>query len=162
MITNKKILLGAGLVAALTVGGFFTYLAKAETNDPPAARHEHGRFLHRFATLGLSADQRASVKAILRKHQPEIKPLVDQLVTERRALRDTVRAATVDEPAIRAQSAKVAAMEADLAVKRAAVAHEIRAVLTPDQIEKLKTIQADGDKRLDGFRARVAKRIAGE
>ena len=158
MKTEIRILLGAGLVLVLTMGGFFACLAKAETTEPPSAKQEHGR----FAALGLSDEQRASVKAVLRNHQPEIKPLVDQLVTARRALRAAVRAEAVDESAIRAQAAKVASLEADLAVKRAAVAHEIRALLTPAQIEKFKQIQANADTRFDHRRARVAKRIASD
>jgi Spy/CpxP family protein refolding chaperone len=75
-------------------------------------------------------------------------------------LRDTIRAATIDETAIRAQSAKVASLESDLAVQRAYVAHDIRAVLTPEQLQKLKDMQIDVDARIDGFLQRVANRIA--
>jgi protein CpxP len=83
-------------------------------------------------------------------------------VTERRALRDTIHAETIDETAIRAQAAKVASLEADLAVQRAHVSHDIRAVLTPDQLEKLKEMQIDVDARIDGFLHRVANRIAAD
>jgi protein CpxP len=87
--------------------------------------------------------------------------LIKQVVTERRALRDTIRAEkTIDEAAIRAQAAKVASLEADLAVQRAHVAHEIRAVLTPGQLQKLKDMQTDADARIDGFLHRIANRIA--
>jgi hypothetical protein len=40
------------------------------------------------------------------------------------------------------------------------LSHDIRAVLTPDQIQKLKDMQVDFDVRIDGFLHRVAKRIA--
>lgn len=81
-------------------------------------------------------------------------------MTERRALRDAIRAETIDETAIRAQAAKVASLEADLAVQRAHVAHDIRAVLTPGQLQKLKDMQINADARVDGFLRHIANRIA--
>ena len=83
-----------------------------------------------------------------------------QLVSERRALRDKIRAEQVDESGIRAQSAKVAVVEADLAVQRAHIAHDLRAVLTPEQMKKLHDMQVDVDSRIDDLLSRFAKRIA--
>lgn len=158
MKTHTKILIVTGLVAAVTVGGFFAYLAKAGTNDESAAGD--GRpFGHRWAALGLSSDQKSQIKVVLQKYEPTLQPLVQQLVAERRALRADVQAATVDEPAIRTEAAKVAALEADVAVQRAHVAHDIRGLLTPEQIQKFKDMQAARDARFDEARQRFANRI---
>jgi len=157
MRTQTKILIGAGIVAALTVGGFFTFLACA---DPAQAVPAKGHFQKQLARLGVTGDQKAQVKAILRKYQPTAGPLVQQVVTERRALRDAIRSDTIDETAIRAQAAKVASLEADLAVQRAHIAHDIRAVLTPDQLQKLKDMQVNADARVDRVLHRIANRIA--
>jgi len=157
MQTHTKALIAAGIVAALTVGGFFAFLAHADTNEIGTA---NGRFGRRLAQLGLTDQQRVQVKAIWRSYQPTLGPLVKEVVTERRALRDAIRAQTIDETAIRAEAAKVASLEADLAVQRAHVAHDIRAVLTPEQIQKLKDMQMDADARFDGFLQHVANRIA--
>ena len=159
MKTHTKALIGAGVVATLTVGGFFAFLAHAETNDVVPAT---GRFKKQLAQLGVTDEQKAQVKAILRKYQPTAGPLIQQVVTERRALRDTIRGETIDETAIRAQAAKVASLEADLAVERAHVAHDVRAVLTPEQLQKLKEMQLTVDARVDGFLQRIANRIAGD
>lgn len=151
-------MIGAGIVAALTVGGFFAFLAHADTNEVGIGKgHFFGR---KLAQLGLTDQQRVQVKTILRGYQPTVGSLVKEVVTERRALRDTIRAQTIDETAIRAEAAKVASLEADLAVQRARVAHDIRAVLTPEQIQKLKNMQMDADARFDGFLQHVANRIA--
>ncbi len=158
MTTHTKALIGAGIVAALTVGGFFAFLAHADTTNEVGAAN--GRFGRRLAQLGLTDQQRVQVKAILRGYQPTVGPLVKEVVTERRALRDTIRAQTIDETAIRAEAAKVASLEADLAVQRAHVAHDIRAVLAPEQIQKLKNMQMDEDARFDGFLQHIANRIA--
>jgi Spy/CpxP family protein refolding chaperone len=158
MKTHTKALIAAGAIMVLTVGGFFAFLAHADTtNDVGFSK---GRFALKLKQLGVTADQKAEVKIILRKYQPTVGPLIKQVVTERRALRDTIRAATIDETAIRAQSAKVASLESDLAVQRAYIAHDIRAVLTPEQLQKLKDMQIDVDARIDGFLQRVANRIA--
>ena len=85
MRTHTKALIGAGVVAALTVGGFFAFLAHADTNEVGPAK---GRFKKQLAQLGVTDDQKAQVKAILRKYQPTAGPLIQQVVTERRALRD--------------------------------------------------------------------------
>jgi Spy/CpxP family protein refolding chaperone len=47
-----------------------------------------------------------------------------------------------------------------LAVQRAHVAHDIRAVLTPGQLQKLKDRQINVDARVDGALHRIANRIA--
>jgi len=151
--TMKTLATTTGIVAA-TLIGFAAYLARASTADSSPAK---GRI---FAQLGVTDEQKAEVKGILRKYQPTVEPMVRQLVDARRALRGTIRAETIDESAIRAQAAKVASLEADLAVQRAHVAHDIRAALTPDQIAKLKEMQANRDARVDAFLSRVAKRIS--
>jgi Spy/CpxP family protein refolding chaperone len=150
-------LIGTGVVAALTVGSFFAFLAHAGTNELGTT---NGHFATKLAAIGVTHDQKVQVKTILRQYQPTAEPLIHQVVAERRALRDTIRAQTIDETAIRAEAAKVASLEADLAVERAHVAHDIRAVLTPEQIQKLKDMQIDADTRFDGFLQRIANRIA--
>ena len=160
MKTHTKVLIAAGAVMVLTVGGFFAFLAHADTtNDVGFSK---GRFALRLKQLGVTADQKAEVKTILRKYQPTVGPLIKEVVTERRALRDTIHAETINETAIRAQAAKVASLESDLAVERAHVSHDIRAVLTPDQLQKVKEMEIDVDARIDGLLHRVANRIAAD
>ena len=154
-MNQRTALLSLMAVAALLVTGG---PARASTETRPGA----GRWADNLATHGVTDEQKSQIHAILRRDQPSLQPLIQDCVTARRGLRDLIRAVTVDEVAIRAQAAKLGSLEADLAVKRAQVAHELRAVLTPAQIEKLKGLQAAADTRVDGWRERVAKRIAGE
>lgn len=119
-------------------------------------------FVERLADVGITDAQKQQVKAVLRKHLPEVEPMIKQLVAERRTLRDTIRADQVDEKAIRVQAAKVARLEAELAIQRARLVHEIKPVLTPEQIEKLKDIQTDANDRIDMMLSRVGKRIAAD
>jgi len=162
MKTHTKALVVAGVIAAVTVGGFFAFLAHADTTTNDTGFLAKGRFAKALAQAGVTADQRTQIKLILRKYQPTVGPMIQQIVTQRRTLRDTIRAENIDETAIRAQAAKVASLEADLAVQRAHVAHDIRGVLTPDQIQKLKDMQANADARFDEFLQHVANRIAAD
>ena len=110
--------------------------------------------------LHLTAEQKKDGLAVLRSHQPAIKPLVDRLAEERTALRALSKAPTVDEAAVRAQSARVAAVEADLAVQRAYLAHDLRALATPEQLQTLDRMQAENATRraemTQRFRAWIA------
>jgi protein CpxP len=159
MTRNTKIIAITASIAAAAMTGFSTYVAHAGTTEATPAK---GRFAAKLAQLGVTGAQRAQVKDILRKYQPTVGPMVRHLVDARRALRDTIRAGTVDESAIRAQAAKVASLEADLAVQRAHVSHDIRGVLTPEQIETLQEMQVDTDARIDAGLSRIAKHIAEE
>lgn len=156
MRTYSKMLIGLAVVTALTVGGFFAYVAGAE---PAEVAPRFDRLAERWAALGVTDEQKAEVKEILRQYQPTVQPLIQQFVVERRTLRELVHAETVDEAAIRAQVKKSAKVGADLAVARAHVAHDIRGVLTPEQIKQLAEMTEDVDARIDHFLDRVAKRI---
>jgi Spy/CpxP family protein refolding chaperone len=155
MKTQSKILTAIAVVALSAVAGTM-YVARAAVTEPGTRR---AHIAERLAELGVTDEQKSQVKAILRKHQPTAQPLIRQFVSERRALRDTIHAPSVDESAIRTQVEKVAKVGADLAVQRAQVTHEIRAVLTADQLEKIKGMELDVDARIDQFLDRIAKRV---
>jgi periplasmic protein CpxP/Spy len=144
-------------ITALTAFGSQFAAAQTPPKNPAAAeqkcgeqfRHHRGHFLKKLAKqLGLSGEQKAQAKALLQKDRAENKPLFQAVMAEKHQLRNLTLSGAADEAAIRAQSAKVAAAEADLAVKRAGEAKELLALLTPEQVGKLKTIM---DKREQGF-----------
>ena len=103
--------------------------------------------------LNISDAQRAAARTTLKAHAPTMMPLVRKLVTERRALHDLVRADQPDEAAIRAQSARVASIQAELAVQFSRLAVDLRKIATPEQLAKVrefeKTIRERVDRGLD-------------
>ncbi len=112
----------------------------------------HGHRGHRLAkALGLSGEQKEQIRAIFRKHRDEIAPLRKEMVSERRELRKLIQADKTDEAAIREQAKKIAATSGDFAVRRAKMAQEVRAVLTPEQIRKFRALQEKRDLRIDGM-----------
>jgi Spy/CpxP family protein refolding chaperone len=96
-----------------------------------------------IATLGITDQQRTEIREVLREFKPDVQPKIEKLVQERRTLREVIRTTPVDEAAIRAQSAKVAALEADLAVDRARVGAKVRPILTEEQLAKLQQMTSN-------------------
>jgi protein CpxP len=119
----------------------------------------HKRFEELAIKLNLSDQQKAQIKEVFKKNQPLVKPILVKLITEKREMRTLVQSGSADEAAIRAQAAKVAGVEADLAVQHAQMAKQFRAILTPDQIERFKAIQKERDARFDKFREHMNERF---
>ena len=145
-------------IAALTAFG--SQMAAADTTAPAdrtelgsgqqhrqKGDHKHRFFRKMAKELNLTEQQKTEAKRLLETRQAENKPLLDTLRNEKHQLRNLVQSGSADEAAIRAQSAKVAAAEADLSVKRAQGAREFLALLTPEQAAKLKAIQSKRELR---------------
>jgi periplasmic protein CpxP/Spy len=120
-------------------------------------RGEHGPRGHQFfkkmaKELGLSDQQKTQAKALFEQNRTKNKPLFGALMTEKHELRKLVMSGSADEAAIRAQAAKVAAVQADLSVQRAQAAKQFLALLTPDQVTKLRAIQAKREQKMKEFK----------
>jgi Spy/CpxP family protein refolding chaperone len=154
-----RILLGLG--GALAVAGLVSFgVAYAETpQGPPAGppamapgSFQMMPFGRIFRQLGVTADQRQQIRAILETRRADLKPLRDQALAARRGLADAIAAPAVNEQAIREASAKLAAVQADLAVLRARVRAEVFQVLTPEQREKALELEKQARERLGSWR----------
>lgn len=117
------------------------------------SNERHGKqFLKRLAVkLGMTEAQKTQAKAVLEAGRSQAKPLFASLKNERLQLRNLIHSGTADEAAVRAQSAKVAAVQADLAVQRAQTVKKLMALLTPEQQKKLQELKATwGEKHHHG------------
>jgi len=119
----------------------------------------HERFAEMAKKLALSDQQKAQMKEVFKKNQPQVKPIFSKLIAEKREMRTLIQSGNADEAAIRAQAAKVAGVEADLAVQRAQMAKQFRAILTPEQIEKFKAIQKEKDAKFNKLREHMNERF---
>ncbi len=155
MKTQTKLIMALAVAGAIALSGA-GYVAYRSTAGRCFARD---KIVPKLCALGLTHEQKTQVRGILKNHRSSMRPLVGQLVAERRALRDLIHAESVDETAIRAQVEKVAKVDADLAVQRANIAHEIRGLLTTEQIQKLKELKVSLDAHIDRHLARIAKRL---
>lgn len=128
-----------------------------------APQHEMMQKHEMVKALGITDDQKAQMKGILEKYRPALQPLIKQYHTERREMRKLVHAATIDEAAIRAQAARMSTVQADLAVQRARLLHDMRGVLTQEQLQKLSQMEKDRiDAKIDHMLFRLAGPRKGE
>ena len=111
--------------------------------------------------LNLTDAQRDQVKSVIQAHSTDIKAVGDRAFAAHRALEAVISADTVDESAIRARSADVATVEADMAVMRAQIRAEVWQILTPDQQQQAKTLQAQMEQRMENGRQRHLQRRDG-
>ncbi|GFE58833.1 Spy/CpxP family protein refolding chaperone [Geobacter sp. AOG1] len=134
-------------IAALTA---FASIAQARDGgcdgDGYCGSHQRQHFKKFGEKLGLTDAQKAQAKVIFQGNKAVVKPMVANLRTEKKNLRDLMHADTIDEAAIRAETAKIAAIQADLNVDRAKVGAQFRAILTPAQLETLKSLRQKSHK----------------
>lgn len=97
--------------------------------------------------LDLADAQQTQVKAILQAHRDEQQAVGEKMRAARKALNDAIAADTFDEAIIRTKAADVAALEADSAVLQAKVYAAVYALLTPEQIAKLKQLRSQMSDR---------------
>jgi Spy/CpxP family protein refolding chaperone len=97
--------------------------------------------------LNLSDAQKDQVKAIAQSHRDEWQSLADHVSTARQGLRVAITSGTFDEALVRDKSAALGQAEADVAVASARAFGEVFQILTQEQQAKLRSLQADGQRR---------------
>lgn len=95
-------------------------------------------FFELMGRLDLSAEQQEQVKAVLREHKADLLTIAGEEQQTRDVLRKAIRRPSVDEGAIRAAAADVAAVDSELAVHRAQIFARAYPVLTAAQQSELK------------------------
>ena len=155
-------LLVVTLAAGLGVGGIFVVKAHA-VERVAAQRVARGHLLERAREkLGLTDDQVAKIKTELKGEKETLKGLVSRLHDARVGLRETIQASDANESSVRSASAKVAAVEADIAVERLKIYGKISPILTPEQREKVHEFQGRLDDFLDNAINHIGDRLASE
>jgi protein CpxP len=119
--------------------------------------HYQHHFQKLVEKLGLTAAQQAQAMAIFEANKPIVKPLKESLYAEKKNLHELMHTGKFDEAAIRAQSAKIATLYADLNVNKAKVCAAFRALLTPEQLATLKALHEEHKKKCEMKPAAPAK-----
>ena len=117
-----------------------------------------GELGHGLRQLDLSDAQREQLRSVMASHRAEFQALGERMRTAHDALDAVVTADAVDESAIRARSADVAAVQADAAVVRAKVHQEIYSLLTAEQQAKAKELKAQAEARMKERASRLRER----
>lgn len=94
-----------------------------------------------FRELDLTDDQKAQLKSIAELHHDEFRASGDKARAAHEGMQALMEADAIDEAAIRAKSAEIAAAEADVMILNAKVRHESLQVLTSEQQAKLKEMR---------------------
>jgi len=105
-----------------------------------------GMLLHR---ADLTDEQRDTVRAIVEAEQPALAALRESIRAAREAFREAHPPTEFDESAIRAHHAELAPLLADLAVAEARVRARAFAVLTPEQLADVQSMQSRMRERLE-------------
>ncbi len=145
------------LATVVAVAGFTIYNAQAvERGGPGRVR---GPILQRVAQrLNLTDAQKTQIKAVLKADQASLKNLFTRLHEARKGLREAIHADKSSEASVRAASAKVAAVEADLAVERLKLHGKISPILTDEQRAQAAEMEKHLDEFVDGIISRIGER----
>jgi periplasmic protein CpxP/Spy len=146
------------LAAALNIGGWMATPSLAADGVAPA--FPRGRISQRIAEkLNLTDDQKAQIKTVLSGEKDVLMPLLGQLHDARKALRAAIHASDANETSVRAASARVAAVEGDLAVERMKIYGKIAPILTDEQRQKIADFEQRADSFGDSVLARIGERL---
>jgi protein CpxP len=125
-------------------------IAQADTggwDGGHCGKHPRHNWAKLAKKLGLTDAQKAQAKAIFQANKPVVKPILESLRAERKNLHALMQADTIDEAAIRAETAKIAGIQADLNVNKAKAGAQFRAILTPAQLTTLKTLRQNRQQK---------------
>jgi len=150
-------LLAIAATTAIIVFGFTNAPAQS-TNDPAASPGSaRAPLLQRIAQrLNLTDDQTSQLKSVWAGEKATVKSLLAQWQDARKDLRAAIHADDASETAVRAASAKVARVEADLAVERMKLYGKIAPILNDEQRRKIAHFEERLDGAVNGFIARIS------
>jgi Spy/CpxP family protein refolding chaperone len=144
------------VAVVLCAGGFVPI--KAQAAEPGARTQLMEKVKEK---LGLTDEQVAKLNEQLQGEKEVLKQLISKLHDSKLELRSAIHLSDASESSIRAACAKVAAVEADLAVERHKVFAKINPILTSEQREKAKEFMGKIDDFIDGAINRLGERLGG-
>jgi protein CpxP len=155
----RKIVVTAGIVA-LMAGGAVAIFAQGGAGRGAGPFGPGGRgFAAGFALgqLDLSDAQKQQVRDIMQRHRQQSQPVMQRLQQAMQAQRAAINAVPVNEAAVRQAAAALAAVQADMAVNQARMHADIFSILTVEQQEKAKQLEAQGQARAQERRQRAPR-----
>jgi Spy/CpxP family protein refolding chaperone len=134
---------------AICISGLIIFKAQAQNNNPAAGVGD-GRLAERAKEkLGLTDGQLDQIKDVLKPEKVSIISLLTRLRDARAGLLDAIRSTDANETSVRAASAEVATVEADVAIERMKIFKQISPILTDEQRTKLAALQSNLDGLMD-------------
>lgn len=164
-MTRFRSLTAGVLVAGLLAGGpVFAQDAGPGRPGGPGGRGGRGGpggpgdFGLPLAQLNLTDGQRQQIRDLTRKRLEAGAQVQERLRASQDARRAALETLPVNEGAIRSTTADLLAAETDAAILQAHLRADIVTLLSPEQQDQLKKIQAQRDQRVDARRDRLDDR----
>jgi protein CpxP len=116
--------------------------------------HRGGGFagLKMLMQLDLTDSQKTQIRDMLPAYRAEQEVRRDALRDKRQKMRDLIEAERFDEEAVRQAFRATAPLMEDMAVSRAQFMHDLKAVLTPEQVDRFKAKHMNREKHRDEHR----------
>lgn len=146
----RKIVVTTGIVAVLSAGAVALFAQGGPGRGAgPVGPGGRGGFGAGFALgqLNLSDPQKQQVRDIMQRDRDEMRSTMQRMDEAMQAQRAAINQVPVNEQAVRAAAAQVAAVQADLAVAQARVHADIWNILTPEQQVKAKELEQQAQAR---------------
>jgi len=152
----RKIVVTAGLVTLMSAGAVALFAQGQPGRGPGGGAAPFGPggpggrgFAAGFALgqLDLSDAQKQQVRAIMQRHREQSRATMERVQEAMQAQRAAINAVPVNEAAVRQASAALAAVQADAAVEQARLHADIFSILTVEQQEKAKQLEAQARAR---------------
>ncbi len=140
IVPIRRSILAAGAAAVALSGLFAARLVAHPSGTGPDGRAPR-MYRRAVRELGLTEDQQARVRGVLRAHADAIEAQIKAGAESRRALRAATLAEPFDEAEIRKLAAQAGDVRADGAVLRARIRSEIWPILTSEQQEKARALR---------------------
>ena len=112
--------------------------------------------------LDLSDAQKQQIRNITQRHREQTQPLVQRLDQAMQAQRVAIETSPVNEALVRSAAQDLAAVQVDLAVEQARLHSDIFGVLTAEQQEKAKQLEAQAQARQNERRQRAPRAPKGQ
>jgi len=147
-------------VAAAFTAGPLSILTTQAAEGQLGRYVERGRLLERAKEqLGLTDEQVTQIKAELSAERETLKSLFTRLHEARKSLRESIHSANATDTSVREAAAKVGAVESDFAVERLKLYRRLGPILTDEQREKMKALEAHIDEFVDSALSRFGERL---
>jgi Spy/CpxP family protein refolding chaperone len=133
--------------------------ACARMADSPLGKHVTGtigRLLVLRSELGVTAEQRAQIRATVLEHTPDLVETAQGVVQKWRTLGDAVLAEEIDEKAIRNAADEFGVTIGDAAIARAKLVRQLRGVLNDEQVAAIGAFRAEQLGSIDRLLERAA------
>lgn len=156
----RKIVVTTGIVAMLSAGAVSLFAQGGPGRGAgPFGPGGRGGFAAGFALgqLDLSDAQKQQVRDITQRHREQSSGTMQRMQQAMQAQRAAINQVPVNEAAVRQAAAALAAVQADAAVDEARLHADIFSVLTVEQQEKAKQLEAQARARGQERRQRAPR-----